>query len=352
MVLPKRMRNDIPRTTTGEQFINRHCRCRLILLCITLLALPGGISAIVASSADGAQPLLADNRKNYLEALLTLKSLLAQREEKLRGEAEKMQRLFEQGVVSRTEATKATAEWQAAVKELEKVEKEIAASEQPTHAALDVQRPATATEARDDKVTAPPSPAASVAEPPAKPSPLPDIASIAAQIEKTREEIKRQQQELQRLRESIAAAKQQIAAVIARLQGIIANARKQHERVHPLLIAAYDYLHVPYRWGGTTSRGLDCSGLVYRALARLGVRVPHSAALLFQRGRPVPVGAWRPGDLLFFANTYKPGISHVGIYLGGDRFLHASSGAGKVTMSSLRDRFYVDHFVGARRIMK
>jgi len=118
-----------------------------------------------------------------------------------------------------------------------------------------------------------------------------------------------------------------------------------------LLERALSYRGAPYRWGGASRDGLDCSGLVLRALSDLGRKAPHSAALQFGLGQPVSEGTLQPGDLVFFTNTYKPGISHVGIYQEGPRFIHASSASGRVTVGDLNDRYFRERYAGARRLL-
>jgi len=117
-----------------------------------------------------------------------------------------------------------------------------------------------------------------------------------------------------------------------------------------LLGTAEHYRGVPYRWGGASGDGVDCSGLVVRAALDLGRRLPHSAAELFELGDPVAEDDLQPGDLVFFANTYKPGISHVGIYKDGSRFVQASSAAGRVTVGDLKRPYYRSRYAGARRL--
>ncbi len=118
-----------------------------------------------------------------------------------------------------------------------------------------------------------------------------------------------------------------------------------------LLQRALAYRGTPYRWGGASREGLDCSGLVLRALSDIGRRAPHSAALQSRLGKPVADGDLQPGDLVFFENTYKPGISHVGIYEGDSRFIHASSVARKVAVGDLGRRYFRERYAGARRLL-
>lgn len=118
----------------------------------------------------------------------------------------------------------------------------------------------------------------------------------------------------------------------------------------PLLELALSYRGVPYRWGGVSRDGLDCSGLIVRAAADAGRLLPHSAAGLYELAQPVPDSELRAGDLVFFANTYKPGISHVGIYRGGSQFLQASSATGQVSTGDLKAPYYRAKYAGAGRL--
>jgi peptidoglycan DL-endopeptidase LytE len=104
----------------------------------------------------------------------------------------------------------------------------------------------------------------------------------------------------------------------------------------------------PYRWSGVGNRGFDCSGLVVHVFAALGRPLPHSSFEQYQVGTLVSRWALVPGDLVFF-QTYSAGASHVGIYIGEDRFIHASYSRG-VVVSSIEEPYYRDRFLGGRRI--
>jgi peptidoglycan DL-endopeptidase CwlO len=111
---------------------------------------------------------------------------------------------------------------------------------------------------------------------------------------------------------------------------------------------AMRFLGVPYVFGGTTTGGFDCSGYVQHVFAMMGVHLPRTADAQFDaahriKGQPVT------GDLVFF-QTYTSGVSHVGISLGGDRFVHAS-GHG-VMVSSLHDSYWAKRYLGARRVVE
>lgn len=100
---------------------------------------------------------------------------------------------------------------------------------------------------------------------------------------------------------------------------------------------------VPYRWGGESPSGFDCSGLVRWSYLHVGIDLPHSSYALFEQGRRVSPGRMQPGDIVFF-----DGLGHVGLYVGGGRMVHAPYSGTDVQVASLGQ--WSGHFEGARRV--
>jgi cell wall-associated NlpC family hydrolase len=113
-----------------------------------------------------------------------------------------------------------------------------------------------------------------------------------------------------------------------------------------LLAVAYarHFLGVPYRWGGSSPTGFDCSGLVRYVYKRFGVKLPHSSYADFSLGRGVDRRRLEPGDLVFFS-----GLGHVGLYVGHGRFIHAPHTGTRVQISKLAD--WRGSYDGARRLV-
>ena len=110
-----------------------------------------------------------------------------------------------------------------------------------------------------------------------------------------------------------------------------------------------NYIGVPYVFGGTSPYGFDCSGYVQYVFAHAGISIPRTADVQYDFGTPISTTDLVAGDLVFFS-TYTYGASHVGIYLGDNKFIHASSSRG-VTIDSLGSSYYSSRYIGARRIL-
>lgn len=105
---------------------------------------------------------------------------------------------------------------------------------------------------------------------------------------------------------------------------------------------------VPYRYGGNNPRGFDCSGLVQYSYSRAGARLPRSTQAQLAHSHPISRRHLRRGDLLFFDQDGKR-ASHVAIYLGDDRFVHAPSRGKSVYVADFTDPYWRRHFHEARR---
>ena len=114
------------------------------------------------------------------------------------------------------------------------------------------------------------------------------------------------------------------------------------------LAAAETRIGAPYRYGGSGPDAFDCSGLVAYAYGRAGVDLPRTAAQQFAIARPVPRRDLRPGDLVFFRLTGRD-VSHVGIYAGEGRFVHAPQSGGTVRVARLDDEWFQERYAGGGR---
>lgn len=117
-----------------------------------------------------------------------------------------------------------------------------------------------------------------------------------------------------------------------------------------ILAKAQQYLGAPYVYGGASPSGFDCSGFVYYVLKELGYSPYRTPADQYKMGTAVSKSNLQPGDIVFFANTYASGISHVGIYAGDGQFIHAPNSRSVVSYSSLTSGYWSDHYYGARRM--
>jgi len=115
-------------------------------------------------------------------------------------------------------------------------------------------------------------------------------------------------------------------------------------------IFAKKMLNIPYKFGGTSILGIDCSGYVKKVYGLLGMNLPRTAREQFKEGEAIERDELSIGDLVFF-KTYASFPSHVGIYLGNNLFIHASSKGKKVTIDSLETPYYFKRFIGGKRLL-
>lgn len=129
----------------------------------------------------------------------------------------------------------------------------------------------------------------------------------------------------------------------------IPSVSKREQPGQRAVYAAFRQLGTPYRYGGTTPDGFDCSGLVQYAYGRAGIAVPRTTGQQLRHAHPVSLSSLQPGDLLFFRLSPRK-VSHVGIYAGGGRFIHAPSSGKEVSYANLNDPFWRQRVIAAGRV--
>ena len=177
------------------------------------------------------------------------------------------------------------------------------------------------------------------------------LSSIRGEIAHLQAQEAARQAELRRELQARIAAQQQAAPAQA-LSSTVSPVASGSTSIGPapppthssVVAIAEQYLGVPYRWGGASPSGFDCSGLVMYVFAQVGVSLPHSSYAQYGMGSAVSRDQLQPGDLVFF-----DGLGHVGIYVGGGSFIHAPHTGDVVRISSLSG-WYSSSYVGARRI--
>lgn len=119
-----------------------------------------------------------------------------------------------------------------------------------------------------------------------------------------------------------------------------------------LSIQAMALVDTPYRYSGNTpDTGFDCSGFVRYVVRRvLGINLPRTVKQIALKGHPLTQSRWAPGDLIFFATVVGEPYSHVGIYVGQGRFVHAPATGGKVRLEQLNKPYWLTRLTGARRL--
>lgn len=170
------------------------------------------------------------------------------------------------------------------------------------------------------------------------------LASIKDQIVQLKAEERERQRRLEaQARARVAAQAQAAEPVPASPESPTGAPPSQYGGV---VGVAMQYLGIPYRWGGSSpSTGFDCSGFVMYVFSRVGVSLPRVVSAQYRVGVPVSRSELQPGDLVFFNS-----LGHNGIYIGGGQFIHSPHTGDVVKISSLSG-YYVDNWVGARRVL-
>nr|WP_321398314.1 C40 family peptidase [uncultured Desulfobacter sp.] len=119
-----------------------------------------------------------------------------------------------------------------------------------------------------------------------------------------------------------------------------------------IIQTAVTAMGTPYRWGGHTPKGFDCSGLVAYAYKKIGTHVPRTAKAQFNNCKSVTRQNLKPADLVFFSVPRRRGVVHVGIYIGKNQFIHAPGKGRKVQCASLDNIYFERHFIKAGNFFK
>jgi len=121
---------------------------------------------------------------------------------------------------------------------------------------------------------------------------------------------------------------------------------------HAIVKRAKKMLGVKYRYGGSSPySGFDCSGLVQYSHKAVGINLPRTASQQFKAATRISKKYLSPGDLVFFKTSVNRYVSHVGIYLGKNKFIHAPSSGKRVKISSMKNKYWSKRFTGAGRIL-
>jgi cell wall-associated NlpC family hydrolase len=141
-------------------------------------------------------------------------------------------------------------------------------------------------------------------------------------------------------RDLVGAAKQE-----ANAQGGSRDGRK-------VVRVAQQYKGAKYKWGGASPKGFDCSGFTWYVYEKAAdIDISRGVEEQWRRGHSVARGKLQAGDLVFFRNTFERGLSHVGIYINKDKFIHAENEETGVVISRLESAYYSKHYAGARRLL-
>lgn len=138
-----------------------------------------------------------------------------------------------------------------------------------------------------------------------------------------------------------------LAAIFGSVSPMIGEAATYHTKA---ISVAKSNLGVPYKWGGTTPSGFDCSGLIKYSYAKAGKTLPRTSAEMYKKGtRIMHYTSLKPGDLIFFAPNKASRPTHASVYMGSSKMIHSSSSKG-VSTTSIYNTYWKPKFIGAKRI--
>jgi cell wall-associated NlpC family hydrolase len=144
-----------------------------------------------------------------------------------------------------------------------------------------------------------------------------------------------------------------LLALAALLQGCANMGSGQEKAARETIIeTALGQVGRPYRYGGDTPEGFDCSGLVAYSYAEAGIQVPHNTTALRKAGSRVDLDDARPGDLLFYRFDRSPNSLHVAIYLGRGKMVHAPAAGKQVSVIHIEDQPWPGRFIEAERLIR
>ena len=112
---------------------------------------------------------------------------------------------------------------------------------------------------------------------------------------------------------------------------------------------AHSLLGIPYKYGGASPKGFDCSGLVYYTHGKLGIRTPRTSIQQYKTAKNIKLNELQSGDLVFFTLN-KATVSHVGIYVGNGRFIHAPKSGKRVKENNISDGYWLPRIISAGRL--